>query len=254
MVSLDAHLLSLDTKTGNVVWDVAMEDYRRGYAATLAPLIVKDKVIVGISGGEYATQGFIAAYDPKNGQQVWKFNTIPKPGEPGSETWPSADASTRAGGAAWVTGTYDPELNLLYWGTGNPNPDFNGAERPGDNLYTSSLLALDPDTGKLKWHYQFTPHDTHDWDGNQIPVLAELPIGGQQRKVVMVASRNGFFYTIDRTNGKLLDAKPFITTNWAREIGADGRPVVLDVDGPRRPPYSTCIVFNKNEQGDTRND
>jgi alcohol dehydrogenase (cytochrome c) len=233
MVTLDAHLLSLNAKTGMVVWDVAMEDYRRGYAATLAPLIVKDKVIVGISGGEYATRGFIAAFDPQTGKQIWKFNTIPSPGEPGSETWPSADATQRGGGAAWVTGSYDPELNLIYWGTGNPNPDFNGDERPGDNLYTSSLLALDPDTGKLKWHYQFTPHDTHDWDGNQIPVLAELPIAGQPRKVVMVASRNGFFYTLDRTNGKVLVAKPFTETKWAREIGADGRPVVLNVDGSK---------------------
>src|SRR5207244_144951 len=154
--------------------------------------------------------------DPRSGERIWKFNTIPDPGEPGSETWPATGASARGGGGAWVTGTYDPELNLLYWGTGNPNPDFNGEERAGDNLYTSSLLALDPDNGKLKWHYQFTPHDTHDWDANHVPVLAELMIGGQQRKVVMVANRNGFFYTLDRTNGKLLVAKPFIATNWAR--------------------------------------
>jgi alcohol dehydrogenase (cytochrome c) len=231
MSTLDAHLMSLDAKSGNVIWDITLEDYRRGYSATIAPLIVKDKVIIGISGGEYATRGFIAAFDPRTGQRVWRFNTIPDPGEPGSETWPATDVIQRGGGGAWVTGTYDPDLNLLYWGTGNPNPDFNGDERAGDNLYTSSLVALDPDTGKLKWHYQFTPHDSHDWDSNHIPVLADLTINGQQRKVVMVANRNGFFYTLDRTNGKLLVAKPFTATNWAREVGTDGRPIVLDVDG-----------------------
>jgi alcohol dehydrogenase (cytochrome c) len=233
MVTLDAHLLALEMKTGSVVWDVVLEDYRKGYAATLAPLVVKDKVIVGISGGEYATSGFIEAYDPNSGARLWRFNTIPGPGEPGSETWPSADVMARGGGAAWVTGTYDPDLNLLYWGTGNPNPDFYGDDRQGDNLYTSSLLALDADTGKLKWHYQFTPHDTHDWDANQVPVLTDLVIGGQPRKVVMQANRNGFFYVLDRATGKLLLAKPFTETSWAREIGPDGRPIVLDVDGSK---------------------
>jgi alcohol dehydrogenase (cytochrome c) len=233
MATLDAHLVSLDTKTGNVLWDVTLEDYRHGYSATLAPLIVKDKVIVGISGGEYTTRGFIEAFNPKNGELIWRFKVIPGAGDPGSETWGNVDPNARAGGGAWVTGTYDPHLNTLYWGTGNPNPDFNGEERAGDNLYTSSLVALDPDTGQLKWHYQFTPHDTHDWDSNHVPVLADLTISGQQRKVVMMANRNGFFYTLDRTNGKLLVAKPFTATSWAREIGTDGRPIVLDVDGSK---------------------
>jgi len=234
MVTLDAHVISLDMKTGAVVWDSVLEDYRNGYAATPAPLIVKDKVIVGSSGGENPTRGFIQAFDAKTGKRLWRFYTIPNPGEKGSETWPSPDAAIRGGAAAWVTGTYDPELNLVYYGTGNPNPDYYGDERKGDNLYTCSIVALDADTGQLKWHYQFTPHDTHDWDSNHIPVLADLQIGGQPRKVVMVANRNGFFYALDRATGKVLVAKPFTGTNWAREIGADGRPVVLEEMGTKK--------------------
>jgi alcohol dehydrogenase (cytochrome c) len=236
MVTLDAHLLALDIKTGTVVWDVALEDYRTGYSATLAPLVVKDKVIVGISGGEYATRGFIDAYDSQTGTRVWRFYTVPAPGEPGGDTWPSSDVMARGGGGAWVTGSYDPELNLLYWGTGNPNPDYFGDDRKGDNLYTCSLVALDANTGALRWHYQFSPHDTHDWDSSHVPVLADLTIGGQPRKVVMVANRNGFFYTLDRTTGKVLVAKPFVATSWAKEIGPDGRPIVLEVDGS-----ATCL-------------
>jgi alcohol dehydrogenase (cytochrome c) len=231
MVTLDAHLLALDRRTGSVVWDVELADYRLGYAATLAPLVVRDKVIVGNSGGEYATRGFIDAYDPESGRRLWRLHTIPGPGEPGSNTWPNPEVMARGGGATWMTGSYDPELGLLYWGTGNPNPDYYGADRRGDNLYTNSLLAIDPDTGALRWHYQFTPHDTHDWDSNHVPVLAEVEIGGRERRVVMVANRNGFFYVLDRATGELLLGKPFTDTTWAREIGADGRPIVLNEDG-----------------------
>ena len=234
MATLDAHLIALDIKTGALLWDEAMVDYKTGYAATPAPLVVKDKVIIGSSGGENPTRGFITAFDAKTGKQLWRFYTIPNPGEKGSDTWPSSEAMIRGGAAAWVTGSYDPELNLVYYGTGNPNPDYYGAERMGDNLYTCSIVALDADTGELKWHYQFTPHDTHDWDSDHIPVLADVRIAGQSRKVVMVANRNGFFYALDRATGKLLLAKPFTDTNWAREIGADGRPVVLDEDGTKK--------------------
>ena len=233
MVTLDAHVLSLDVKTGAVLWNSVLEDYKNGYAATPAPLVVKDKVIVGSSGGENPTRGFIQAFDAKTGKKLWRFYTIPGGGEKGSETWPSNEAAVRGGAAAWVTGTYDPELNLIYYGTGNPNPDYYGEERKGDNLYTCSIVALDPDTGQLKWYYQFTPHDTHDWDSNHIPVLADVPLGGQTRKVVMVANRNGFFYALERATGKVLVAKPFTDTKWAREIGADGRPVVLNEDGTK---------------------
>lgn len=233
MVTLDAHLLAMDRRTGAVLWDVVLADYRVGYSATLAPLVVKDKVIVGISGGEYTTRGFIDAYDPQTGKRIWRTHTIPGAGEPGSETWPNVEAAMRGGGGTWMTGTYDPELNLIYWGTGNPNPDYYGSDRLGDNLYTCALLALDVDTGKLKWHFQFTPHDLHDWDANHVPVLGEVNMGGQPRKVVMVANRNGFFYVIDRADGKLLLGKPFGEQRWARELDANGRPIVLNVTGEK---------------------
>lgn len=233
MVTLDAHLLAMDSRTGAILWDVTMADYKVGYSATLAPLVVKDKVIVGISGGEYATRGFIDAYDPQTGKRVWRFYTVPGPGEPGSQTWPNTDAMARGGGGAWMTGSYDPELNTIYWGTGNPNPDYYGSDREGDNLYTCSLVALDVDTGKIKWHYQFTPHDVHDWDANQIPVIADLKFGNQTRKVVMQANRNGFFYVLDRVTGKLILGKPFGDQQWAREIGTDGRPIVMNETGEK---------------------
>ena len=231
LVSQDAHLVALDRRSGIVLWDVELADYRIGYAATLAPLVVEDKVIVGISGGEYPTRGFVDAYDPATGARVWRFYTVPAPGDPGSDTWPNTESAARGGGGTWMTGSYDASLGLLYWGTGNPNPTFHGADRGGDNLYTASLLAIEAATGKLRWHYQFTPHDTHDWDSNHVPVLATVPWRGRDRQVVMVANRNGFFYVLDRTNGELLLGKPFTATTWAREIGADGRPIVLNDDG-----------------------
>jgi alcohol dehydrogenase (cytochrome c) len=253
MSTLDGHLLAFDRNTGRVLFDVVVDDFKTGHALIAAPLVVKDKVIVGNSGGDLPTRGFIDAYDPRTGARLWRFYTIPGPGEPGSETWSDPDVLPRGGGAAWVTGSYDPELNLIYWGTGNPNPDYYGGDRRGSNLFTASLVALDADTGKLRWHYQFTPHDTHDWDSNHVPVLADLNIRGQARKVVMVANRNGFFYTLDRTTGELLVAKPYIDTKWAREIGPNG-PIVLN-DGvippggseattPCVPDFRGGTVFN----------
>jgi alcohol dehydrogenase (cytochrome c) len=244
MATLDAHLIALDRRDGNVLWDTTLADFKQGHAATLAPLVVKDKVIVGNSGGDMPTSGFIDAYDAATGKRAWRFNTIAAPGEPGGDSWPQ---EARGGGAAWVTGSYDPDLNLLYWGTGNPIPDYNVSVRNGDNLYTASIVALNADTGKLKWHYQYTPQDSHDWDGNQIPVLADIAVQGRQRKVAMVASRNGFFYVFDRANGDLLLAKPFTESKWAREIGRDGRPIVLN-DGFVKPGQTeattTCIPDN----------
>jgi alcohol dehydrogenase (cytochrome c) len=228
MGTLDAHLVALDRATGAIVWDVTVEEPKNGFSITSAPVIANGKVILGASGGDYATRGFIDAYDADTGQREWRFYTVPMAGEPGSETWPNADVASWGGGAAWVTGSYDSTLNVVYFGTGNPNPNMFGGDRAGDNLYTCSLVALDVATGKLRWHYQFTPHDLHDWDSAHVPVLADFAIGGQMRKVVMVANRNGFFYTLDRVTGKLLVAKPFTGTNWAREIGPDGRPIVLD--------------------------
>ena len=228
MVTLDAHLLALDRATGTVSWEVELADYHIGYSATMAPLVIDGKVIVGISGGEYPTRGFVDAYDPETGERHWRFYTIPSADEPGGDSWPFTGVRERGGGGTWMTGTYDPELRLLYWGTGNPNPDYYGDDRLGDNLYTNSLVALDPDTGRLRWHYQFTPHDTHDWDSNHVPVQADIDWQGRPRKVVMVANRNGFFYVLDRETGELLLGKPFVATTWAREIGADGRPIVLN--------------------------
>ena len=242
MGTLDAHLIALDRNTGRVEWDVVLDDFKVGHAATSAPLVVKDKVIIGNAGGDLPTRGFIDAYDAATGTRAWRFYTIPAEGEPGAETWSDVDVLPRGGGATWQVGSYDPELNLIYWGTGNPNPDYYGGDRIGDNLYTTSIVALDADTGKLRWHYQFTPHDTHDWDSNHVPVLAEVPIGGQTRRVVMVANRNSFFYVLDRATGELLLGKPFTGTQWAREIGPDGRPIVLN-NGAVTPdnPNPACV-------------
>ena len=239
MVTLDAHLLALDMKTGAIVWDATMENYRNGYAATIAPIVVKDKVIVGVAGGEFGIRGFIDAYDAQTGKRAWRFYTIPGPGEPGHETW--AGDSWKIGGASvWVTGAYDPEQNLLFYGIGNPGPDYHSESRLGDNLYSASLVAVDGDTGKLRWHYQFTPHDVHDWDATEVPILADIPIDGQLRKVVMFANRNGFYYTLDRVTGKVILAKPFVMTTWAKEIGRDGRPVLLPGHTPDEKGNVTC--------------
>jgi alcohol dehydrogenase (cytochrome c) len=239
MTTVDAHLVALDMKTGGVEFDVQLADYKAGYSATVAPLIVKDKVIVGIAGAEYGIRGFIDAYDPHTGKQVWRFYTVAGPGDPGAKTWPG-DAYLRGGGSIWVTGTYDPQLNLIFFGTGNPGPDYYSDAREGDNLYTASLVALDADTGERRWHYQFTPHDVHDWDSTQVPVLGDLTINGQPRKVVMFANRNGFFYTIDRITGKVIVAKPFVETTWAKKIRPDGRPVLLPGNLPDENGARTC--------------
>ena len=239
MVTLDAHLLALDMKTGAIVWDVTMQDYKTGYASTIAPIVVKNKVIVGVAGGEYGIRGFIDAYEAQTGKRAWRFYTIPGPGEPGHETW--ASDSWKIGGAGvWVTGAYDPEQNLVFYGTGNPGPDYHSDSREGDNLYSTSLLALDADTGQLRWHYQFTPHDVHDWDSTEVPVLADITIAGQPRKVVMFANRNGFYYTLDRTTGKVIAAKPFVTTTWAKEVGRDGRPIEFPGHTPNEKGEVTC--------------
>ena len=239
MVTLDAHLLALDMKTGTIAWDVTMQEYQNGYASTIAPIVVKDKVIVGVAGGEFGIRGFIDAYEAQTGKRAWRFYTIPGPGEPGHNTW-AADSWKIGGVGVWVTGAYDPEQNLLFYGTGNPGPDYHSASREGDNLYSTSLVALDADTGVLRWHYQFTPHDVHDWDATEVPVLADIPIGGQTRKVVMFANRNGFYYTLDRTTGKVIVGKPFVTTTWAKEIGADGRPIEMPGHTPSEEGEITC--------------
>jgi alcohol dehydrogenase (cytochrome c) len=226
MATIDGHLIAIDAKNGRPIWDKALVDPALGYSFTLSPLIVKDKVIVGPSGGEYGIRGFVAAFDAKTGAEVWRFNTIPGPGEPGHDTWIDAEKTAwkTGGGPAWVTGSYDPQLNLTYWGTGNPGPDWNGDPRPGDNLYTDSVIALDADTGRLKWHYQFTPHDEFDYDATQVPVLVDIPWQGQPRKLMLWANRNGFWYVLDRTTGQFLQGKPYTKVTWATGFDEHGRP------------------------------
>jgi alcohol dehydrogenase (cytochrome c) len=225
MATLDAHLIALDTKTGNLLWDVSAADYHKAYTFTVAPLAVKNEVIVGVSGGEYGVRGFVDAYDAATGRRLWRFETVPGPGKPGHETW-TGDSWKTGGAPAWITGTYDPDLNLIYWPTGNPSPSNYGGERGGDNLYSNSMLALDADTGKLKWFYQFTPHDLYDYDATQVPVLIDAEWEGRARKLMIQANRNGFFYVLDRTDGKFLFAKAFGTVTWASSIGKDGKPIV----------------------------
>jgi alcohol dehydrogenase (cytochrome c) len=225
MATLDGHVIALDTRTGNLVWDVKAADSKAAYVFTVAPLVVNNEVIVGISGGEYGVRGFVAAYDAETGKQRWRFDTVPGPGEPGHESW--AGDSWKTGGApAWITGSYDPELNLVYWPTGNPSPSGYGGARAGDNLYSNSMLALDADTGKLKWYFQFTPHDLYDYDATQVPVLVDADWQGRPRKLLLQANRNGFLYVLDRTDGKFLQATTFGKVTWAKSIAADGRPVL----------------------------
>ncbi len=226
LATLDAHLVALDAKTGRPMWNIKVADASAGYAMTVAPLVVKDKVIIGVAGGEFGIRGFIAAYDVRTGREAWRFNTIPGPGEPGHETWRGqADAWQHGGGAIWTTGSYDPALNLTYWGTGNPGPDWNPGQREGDNLYSDSVVALDPETGKLKWFFQFTPNDPYDYDSTQVPVLVDANWNGSPRKLMMWGNRNGFFYVLDRSTGQFLAGYPFVKVNWASGLDAKGRPI-----------------------------
>jgi alcohol dehydrogenase (cytochrome c) len=229
LAGLDAKMIALDAKTGKELWNVQVADYKQQYAMTVAPLVVKDKVISGVAGGEHGVRGFLAAYDVNTGKEVWRFNTVPGPGEPGYETWLGKDGKPNdnylhGGAPIWVTGSYDPETNLTMWGTGNAGPDYNGDNRVGDNLYSSSVVAVDADTGKLKWHYQFSPHDEFDWDATQVPVLADIDINGRPRKVMMWANRNGVFYVLDRATGQFLSGTSFVKTNWFTGFDEKGRP------------------------------
>jgi len=222
----DGFLVSLNAKDGKERWKVELADVKLGYFATMAPLVIGNHVIAGVSGDVTDIPGYLDALDPETGKLQWRWYTAPKPGEPGSETWPeNSDAITHGGGMTWMTGTYDPELNLLYWGTGNPNPVLAGEGRTGDNLYTCSIVALNPDTGKLVWHFQPSPHDVHDWDAVQTPVLFDGEFGGRKRKLVAQASRNGYFFVLDRVTGEHLLTTPFVETNWAKGIDSSGRPI-----------------------------
>ena len=224
MSTLDAHLVAIDARTGNLLWDAEVAEHSSGYSKTAAPMIVKDKVVTGIAGGEFGIRGFIDAYDAATGELAWRAYTIPGPGEFGNDTW-SGDSWKTGGSATWITGAYDPDLNLVYWGTGNPGPDWNGDARLGDNLYSDSALALNGDTGEIEWYFQFTPHDVHDWDAIQVPILADIEFQGQERKVMMWANRNAFFYTIDRATGEFLMGKPFAAQTWAEGLDVNGAPI-----------------------------
>jgi alcohol dehydrogenase (cytochrome c) len=235
MATLDAHVIALDTKTGNLIWDISAVDYKSGYSFTLAPLAVKNFIVVGISGGEYGIRGFIDAYDADTGTRRWRFYTVPGPGEPGHESW-EGDSWKIGGAPAWITGTYDPATNQLFWPTGNPSPSNRGEGRAGDNLYSNTLLALDADTGKLNWHFQFTKHDEHDWDATQVPIM----IDSDGKRLIAQANRNGFFYVLDRTNGKLLSANAYAKTTWSGGKDAEGRPVANKESSPTPEGRTVC--------------
>ena len=238
MSTLDAHLVAIDARTGNLLWNKEVADYRSGYSKTAAPLIVKDQVVTGIAGGEFGIRGFIDSYDATTGELEWRTNTIPGPDHPDSQTW-AGDSWRTGGSASWITGSYDPDLDLVYWGTGNPGPDWNGDVRMGDNLYSDSALALNGVTGAMEWYFQFTPHDEHDWDAIQVPILADLQMGGENRKVMMWANRNAFYYTLDRETGEFLVGKPFAKQTWAEGLDSNGRPI--RVPGTSPTPEGTLV-------------
>lgn len=231
--TLDAHLIALDANTGRVLWDVALAPKGGDYSITGAPLPIGDMVITGVAGGEYETHGFLDAYDAASGKRRWRFNTVPAAGEPGSETW-QGNAAKTGGAPTWMTGSFDPQLRLIYWGVGNPHPNYYGEERRGDNLYSDSVIAIEADTGRLRWHFQFTPHDQHDWDSAQTPVLIDAQWNGQPRKLLAFPNRNGFYYLLDRVTGEFLVGVPFAKQTWARGLDSKGRPIVIAAAAPTR--------------------
>jgi PQQ-dependent dehydrogenase (methanol/ethanol family) len=239
MATLDAHLVALDAKTGNVIWDVPVEDYKIGVSITHAPLAIDGKIIVGITAGECALTGFVDGYDAASGKKLWRFNVMPEKGDPARATWAGKSAEF-GGGPTWMTGTYDARTDTLFWATGNPSPGYDGSVRAGDNLYTCSVVALDPSTGKRKWHFQFTPHDTHDWDATETPVLADAEINGKMRHLLMHADRNAFFYLLDRDTGEFILGKPFAKQNWSTGLDAHGRPVVIPGTDPTPKGVYIC--------------
>jgi alcohol dehydrogenase (cytochrome c) len=240
MVTDHAHIIALHRLNGQLLWDTEMADYRQHYGATSAPLVVRDLVLSGTSGGDEGARGFVDAYKISTGERAWRFWLMPAPGEPGSESWVGR-AIEHGCTTGWLTGTYDPDADLIYWPTGNPCPDYNGDERKGDNLYSSSVVALAPATGKLRWHYQFTPHDLHDWDATQTPMLIDAEFRGRPRKLLAQANRNGFFYVLDRLTGEFLLGQPFVKKlTWASGIGRDGRPQLVPGQYPTPGGTKSC--------------
>ena len=235
----DAHLICLGARDGKLIWDVVIADVKFGYYLSVAPLVVKDSIIVGTSGDQADIPHFLEAINPENGKVIWRWNSVPNPGEPGSETWPDAESMAHGGGPTWMTGTYDPSLNLIYWGTGNPHPVLAGIGRRGANLYTCSIVALNADTGKLVWYFQPSPHDTHDWDAVETPVLIDAEFRGKPRKLLAQASRNGYYFLLDRVTGENLLTTPFVPTDWASGLDAKGQPIS---DKKKEPQLDGSLV------------
>ncbi len=268
VATIDAHLVALDAKTGAVKWSVEVGMNSKGVAITQAPLALDGKIIVGMGGGEAGLRGFIDAYDAKTGKRLWRLYTVPTPGEPGVNTW-EGDSWKYGGATTWNTGSYDPETNTIFWGTGNPAPDWNGDARKGDNLYSCSLLAINADTGKMKWYFQFSPHETHDWDSAEPPILFDAKIDGKMRHLVAQANRNAFYYVLDRDTGKFITGQPFAKQTWAKGLSPSGRPIeepnneptlkgnliypsitgAVNFTSPSYSPLTGYVYVNTREQG-----
>jgi alcohol dehydrogenase (cytochrome c) len=246
VATLDAHLVALEASSGRQKWDVKVADFQEGYSMGSAPLAVGDRVIVGVSGGDFGARGFVAAFAAADGRALWKFHTVPEPGEFGHDTW-AGDSWKTGGAATWITGAYDKELNLVYWGVANATPIFHAAPRAGDNLFSMCVIALDLSSGKLRWYFQFSPGDEHGWDASQQPIVARLVKAGEQVPVLLWANRNGFFYALDRRTGAFLFAKPFVKQTWAKGFEANGRPIV----NPEPRPSATGTLVWPWEEGGT---
>jgi acido-empty-quinoprotein group A len=243
----DNFLISLDKNTGKLRWSVEIADVKRQYFSTPAPIVVGNHVLVGVGGDSLDVPGFLEARDPETGKVQWRWDSAPRPGELGADTWPNPEAMGHGGGMTWFPGTYDPQLNLLYWGTGNPNPVHAGQGRLGSNLWTCSIVALNADTGKLVWWFQMSPHDTHDWDGVQTPVLIDAEVDGKPRKLLAQANRNGFFFVLDRVTGKNVLSKPFVDLNWSKGLDAKGQPI----PDPEKDPQTNGSFVNPSGNGGT---
>lgn len=240
LATLDMHLVAFDAKSGNVIFDVEVDDYRKGFSITHAPLAIDGKIIVGVTSGECALTGFVDAYDAAAGKRLWRTHTTPQPGDPNRKTWEPESSADYGGSPTWTTGTYDADTDTLFWMTGNPGPDYDGRVRLGDNLYSCAVLALDPRTGRMKWWFQFTPHDVHDWDGNQTPVLIDGVVRGVKRKLLVTAQRNAFYYVLDRTTGEFLQGQAFARQTWAKGLDDKGRPIVLPNTTPTPEGNYVC--------------
>jgi alcohol dehydrogenase (cytochrome c) len=240
MATLDTHLVALDAKSGNVIWDIEVDDYKKGFSITHAPLAIDGKIIVGVTSGECALTGWVDAYDARTGKKLWRTHSTPQPGDPNRKTWNPETSADFGGSPTWTTGTFDADTNTIFWATGNPGPDYDGTVRAGDNLYSCSVLALDANTGKMKWWFQFTPHDVHDWDANETPMLIDGVIKGQKRKLLVTAQRNGFYYVLDRNTGEFLAGREFAKQTWAKGLDDKGRPIVLPNTTPTPAGNYVC--------------